>query len=120
MKPLLTLLLFQSLTIQTPPSVVTIPLPAIDYGKLSKEIRFRRGFLVTPEGVQVDTTAMLTEIVYRTEPVIKPGLCRVGTDSVLPSNAIVRTPSYLYMCAPNPNGAPAPYEWARIPLQRKW
>lgn len=119
MKPLLLLLFFQSVTITTPPQTVTIPLPSIDYLRLSKEVKFRRGFLVSPDGVSVDDTAIAKEFVYRTEPVIKPGICRVGTDSVLPSNAIVRTPNFLYYCVPDPLG-PVPFVWSRVALTRKW
>lgn len=88
----------------------------VDYeAQVTNKPVFRSGFWIAGREVHVDP--YLTDHVRPTEPDIKPGRCRIGTDSVMASWSRVRTPAYEYVCIPDGQGG---FRWGRTKLETQW
>lgn len=107
-------------------AVAGILLGQIDYNRqITNAPEFRGGFMTSqtmPNGrvtVSVFDAGWLREYVYpTTEPAIKPGPCRIGTGNVLASNAVVKTPTAIYVCAPDGTGGG--FRWAKLQSATNW
>ncbi|HYP08410.1 MAG TPA: hypothetical protein VER03_19405 [Bryobacteraceae bacterium] len=97
-------------------SLVLAQRGVVDYDtQIKNKPGFRSGFWYDGRDYHVDP--YLTDHVRPTEPDIRPGRCRIGTDSVMASWTRVRTPSYEYICIPDGQGG---FRWGRSKLETTW